>query len=385
MEPLPTETRIESHVPHAVLSGSDEARLSYFASRALTVEHANLTKALEELYWAMQGRLDQTFITLIGPSGVGKTTAIRLLVDRLNRSASRSAIAVEVQSTETGVFDWRGFYVDILTELQAPFPDCALDEVELKIGERVLRTIASETFRSRPSVPALKRRVLRYIAHQGLQLLAIDEAINFLAPKPSGSSKSGLDNSPASNPHILKSLVNKSSCTMLFAGAYDLFDHIYATGQQARRGETIHFRRYSESDQDILAFAHAFTSLISHFPAEIALDPQTVAADVFEQSIGAVGNAKNILHRALKRCLRDRVPLSVSTLKQSFFEKARYEKLKKETLQGEELLKRELPEEESFAPEVKKEQAAGHPTSHPRKVGERNPSRSWQGGTPSVE
>jgi hypothetical protein len=386
MDKSSAEYSIVSLVPDAILSGNDDQRLEYFKSEALTVQHPKLIQAVEELEWGLRGRIDQDYLMLFGPSGVGKSTAMRLLVNRMNQTVvgrNRAAIFIETLASESNKFDWRGLYVDILEELSAPFPDRALSEVARKIGEEAISTVAMETYRANPTVPALKRRVLRTIADRKLRLLALDEAINFLADSNGARLNSETETTSKSTAHIVKSLVNKSYGSVLFAGAYDLFDHAFATGQLARRADIVHFQRYTETAEDIAAFAQAFVGLLSHFPAPVELDPTTCAADMFEQAIGSVGLTRKILQRALVNCARRQLPLTNTVLKSGFFDKLSFSKLKKESAQGEEIVRDYFDEaqrkpldkvSEDFAPASS---AAGKPF-------ERKPDRAWQGEVPSV-
>lgn len=393
MATSPVEATLKQCLPDSVSFGTDDQRLEYFKSRALTVEHPRLDQAVDELEWRIRGRIDQDYIMLFGPTGVGKTTAMRLLVNRMNQAAaarSPAAILIEALASEANKFDWRGLYVDILEALSAPFPDSALSVVERSIGQTSLRTVAMESFRANPSVPALKRRVLCTAADRNLQLLALDEAINFLADSNGAKLNSDGEVDAKSTAHIVKSLVNKSHGSILFAGAYDLFDHAFQSGQLARRAEIVHFRRYTESPEDVSAFTQAFMGLLAHFPAAIELDPKDCAADVFEQSIGAVGITRKILQRALVNCVRHKLALTDSVLKSSFFDKVRHRKLKKESEQGESKvqeylsgLNEDVPEKQD-AP-VKNTQKETRETSIAPKPFERNQDRGWADKAPSFE
>lgn len=384
---------IKSMFPKELLNAPTSERLRYFKKQAV-VTHPRMEEAVEEILEAVGSMCDQNLVLLVGPTGVGKTEALkeavrRAVVERESEVRSKAhvvpAIFVEADAPDRGNFDWRAFYEAGLAELGAPLIGSTLPHAPRIAHDQVIQTIAPEDHHRGPSVSALRGRFRDSVLRRETALVGIDEAVNLLQVHSTRNQQNRNDLLRASGSSI-RSLVNKSTATIVLAGAFDFYELARSSAQLARRSHVVYFQEYGDSAKDMQGFSSALLGLLAHLPIEHALDPNELGAELFIQGVGCVGVVKTILQRALMKALNRGKPLDPNILRSCYYSKAKLEVMRREMLQGgaqvRELLKASEFEEWLAKPPAKpaedKPEQVAKPSSRRGKPFENKPSRRWR-------
>jgi energy-coupling factor transporter ATP-binding protein EcfA2 len=276
---------IQDGNPQSVLSQSITDRLAYF--HRYTMAHPKLLDAAHTLMQAIEEPAGISLIFLFGPSGVGKSTLLRRLQQRLLEAAQpnleidkgRIPIAgIEAATPEFSNFDWKDFYLRGLAAIQAP----SMELVQY-------------------SLPTTLK--LRFAFEQGLEkrrltVFYVDEAQN-LAKVASGRKL-------RDQTDCIKSLANLTRVQFILAGTYELLVLRNLNAQLCRRSLDIHFSRYRAENPDDLA---AFRNIVQTFQRQLPVleEPDLVRhwEFCFERSLGCVGILKDWLSRALSVALSE--------------------------------------------------------------------------------
>jgi hypothetical protein len=392
-----SEAILQPKYPEHLLNASGPDRLAYFRRKDLIVDHPNLRNTLAHVRSAADPGLDQSMVYLIGPTGVGKTALLILVVRQIiEEFASRMtedrfllpAIQVEAEAPEKGQFDWTEFYISVLLELRVPLIESTLPAIERNAGLATIRTTAPELREKIPRPGILRRRVKNVLRQRLTVLFGIDEAFAMLNVR-NHRSEAARRESIKSNAAVVKSLVNKSLATLVFAGAFDFFDLAIYTGQLARRSQIVHFPDYTECIDDIAGYTEGLLGLLSHVPGHIEVDPTDIAADCLVQSVGAIGTTRTILYRWLKRSIDFSEPLDKKTLHSCFYPKAALDVMRQEAKDGRarvlDFLKRDEFEQSPPNSQPSQPPNSGESSKPPigqrLKPGETKPSRRWLEGS----
>lgn len=384
---------IKSMFPKELLNTSTSERLRYFKKQAVVI-HQRMEEAVEEILEAVGSMCDQNLILLIGPTGVGKTEALkeavrRAVAERESEVQSKvhvvPAIFVEADAPDRGNFDWRAFYVTGLTELGEPLIGSTLPCAPRIAHDQVIQTIVPEDHHRAPTVGALRGRFRNSLLRRETVLIGIDEAVNLLQAHSTRNASHRSELLRAAG-NSVRSLVNKSTATIVLAGAFDFYDLASSTAQLARRSHVVYFREYGDSAKDMEGFSSALLGLLAHLPIEHALDPNELGAELFIQGVGCVGVVKTILQRALMKALNRGKPLDPNILRSCYYSKAKLEVMRQEMLQGgakvRELLKVSEFEEWLAKPPAKptedKSKQVVKPSARRGKPFENKPTRRWR-------
>jgi len=394
--PDPSHRILQQNFPGHLFTAPGKDRLDYFRRPDLIVDHPNLRDTTARVRSASDPGLDQNMVFLIGPTGVGKTALLRLVVRKLiEESASRMiedrtllpAFLVEADGPEQRQFDWKEFYISALLELQAPLVGNTLPIVERKAGDVTIHTIAPDASGRTPSTGALRRRLKNCIRQRKTELFGIDEAFALLNVR-TAKSEADRKASIVANASVVKSLVNKSIAVLVFAGAFDFFDLANYTGQLARRSQVVFFPDYGTSEDDIAGYTEGLLGLLSHLPGHLEVALEEIAADCLVQSVGAIGTTRTILYRWLKKSIDLSKPLNRALLHSCFYPKVALETMRKEATEGRKrvldfLERDEIDQSPPTAPPSPPPNAgedAKPSTGQKRKPGETTPSRRWSEG-----
>src|SRR5437016_3530119 len=116
------------HFPRELLHQPKAARLAYF--RDYTVAHPLLKEVDTQLWQVVQSPGDATLVCLYGPTGVGKTTVLRRLKQRLLEQGKLEmerdsdflpVIGLAAVAPDGGNFNWPDYYKRALEVLGDPF------------------------------------------------------------------------------------------------------------------------------------------------------------------------------------------------------------------------------------------------------------------------
>jgi len=266
--------------------------------------HTHVQETFGELMDAISADSMPQVIILTGTTGVGKTTLIQALMNKLvERYLPRIAaemdfvpvVAVDAMPPCASNFSWKDFYIRLLTGQNEPLVD-----------RKLLVSCQFELFPEHPAADpleqsvtdALRRSAEQYLRRRRTKVLIIDEAHHMLLV----SNRQRLENQFES----LKILAMKTRTTIVLAGTYRLLDILDQSGQLARRSQVINFPRYdTRKESHRVEFCKAlafFEQLLGvHVPTALTVD----AAYFYMKSAGCVGILKDWLTRCLEHALRE--------------------------------------------------------------------------------
>jgi flagellar biosynthesis GTPase FlhF len=298
------------------LSVRNQKKLDSFKEYA--VWHPQLAKVDKELMRAIREPAGFTHILVYGPSGVGKTTMMRQITQRLNRMSSPITppsvtspqdnlsslplLLLETRPPDGGAFNRADYYRTALKLLGEPFYERRMlvnidsEQVWEKKGRG--RTKAAQFNDS----PELRHALEEAMSRRGVQAVILDEA-QHLMKLGSGSSAGKL----LDQLDWIKSMTNVTGVVHILIGTYELLSFRNLSGQASRRGLDLHFGRYQfqhESDQE--DFQGVLLALLKQVPLSVEIETLMQHWVYFyERSIGCVGVLKDWLVRAVAAALYD--------------------------------------------------------------------------------
>ncbi len=269
-------------------------RIDYFLN--YTMAHPYLLSAFSELMQAIYQAPGTSLIFVVGPTGVGKTTLLRRLVQKVTEAnceeleidrGKMPIFGVEASSPEFSQFNWKDFYIRLLVAMQEPF-------YEIKI-------------KYQNSTSQWRRVVESALIHRHPDAFYIDEA-HHLAMLPSGRKLK-------EQPEVLKSLANLTKIKIIPTGTYELLPLLDLGEQLCRRSKTIHFARYhADCSLEVNAFKSVLQTFENHLPLLETPDLVSNWEFLYERSLGCVGMCKDWLTETLIAVLDSSSPAPTITL-----------------------------------------------------------------------
>jgi len=282
-------------------SAETQARLDRF--KQVTVAHPVLTavdEALTNFIWEPGGF---TQVLVYGPTGVGKSTVIRRIAERLGtqpRVGAKPARPVIVIETPAP-FSLPEWYMNVLI---------ALDEwvIEDRHYRDVQEARAGRGRGAKPAedAPALRLAVEEALKAREVRALIFDEAQHLLGSGKTDDLRRQWD--------WLKSLSNTTNVLHILIGPYELRTLRNVSGQASRRGTDLHFPRYRQDEEHgRTAFQSVALALLKQ--TGLVLTGQLATNDevrplleewlfLYERSVGCVGVLKEWLVRSVSLAVR---------------------------------------------------------------------------------
>lgn len=303
------------------------------AFHGVRIKHPRIGQLFSETDLLLAPYSGADIVLLIGPTGVGKTTASTAILGNTYREQAEAMAndtgfipAVQIEAPSAGekhAFSWRLLYCRMLEALNEPLVARKLDTTTSVGAQLKTRTGVDNKMLSslRQSVEhALKERRTRYVI--------IDEAVHIMRQAGPTALTVYMD--------TLKSLSNICGVTFVLVGSYDLYDIMSLNGQLARRTHTIHFTRYQKNDaDDYKAFKKTAAALVEQMPVTGEIDLQHWLDPLFERSIGCVGIMKDMLQRALTLTLINGGDWKDEYLRRALLTKQQTRTILQETIKGE--------------------------------------------------
>ncbi|NJL10333.1 MAG: AAA family ATPase [Calothrix sp. SM1_7_51] len=230
-----------------------------------TVVHKRLKVAYDEFIDAVNNPGGASLILLFGPTGVGKTTLLnqvfRVLIEQnqaemMLDSAHIPVARVEVRSPDSGSFDWKDYYKNVLIALADPFADYKTKAVTSRVYGSGSEQI---TTKLKLSLADLRADVEHIIKQRQLIVFLIDEAQRFTKIASGRRQKDQMD--------AIQSMASFTSTRHGLFGTYELLQFRNLSGQLSRRSIDIHFPRYQiEKNEDITDFKRVLKSFSLAMP-----------------------------------------------------------------------------------------------------------------------
>jgi hypothetical protein len=303
-----------------------EAQTRLAAFKAYAVNHARLDEVDMQLTQAILEPAGFAHVVVYGPSGVGKTTMIRRVTNRVRALSTHMAepqplsaqgippqplLVLEARPPDGQTFNRADYYRAALLQLGEPYyTQRSLVDITV---ERTWETRTQSKSKGRAvpfnESPELRRALEEALARHGVRAVILDEGQHLMQVASGAKLLDQLD--------WIKSMTNMTGVVHVLVGTYDLLDFRNLNGQAARRGHDIHFPRYRiQHEEDRQAFQGALHSLLLQIP--LAMDLQELMNHwhyFYERSIGCVGILKDWLVRTVASTLRARgEPLTLARL-----------------------------------------------------------------------
>jgi flagellar biosynthesis GTPase FlhF len=318
------------------------------------VLHPQLARVDMLLMRAIREPAGFAHVLVYGPSGVGKTTMIRQIAQRLNASHGEDSVSndssyrngyvpqlplllIETRPPDSGVFNRTDYYRTALKLLNEPFYErrSIVDIDTSEAWEKKGRGRSSKTSQFNDS-PELRHALEEAMTKRGVRAVILDEAQHLMKIGTGSNAGKLLDQLD-----WIKSMTNVTGVLHILIGTYELLNFRNLSGQASRRGLDIHFPRYLyQNEQDRLDFQAALLALLKQVPLSTNI-PELMQHWLYfyEHSIGCLGVLKDWLIRTVAAALDDgNVALTLKQLHEHTLTLAQCERMAIEATEGEQKL-----------------------------------------------
>lgn len=301
------------------------------------VAHPHLQNSMNELEDALADAEQGDIIFLYGPTGVGKTTLLIKLIEKItNQSIDEDKIAVgEIPCVRVSAaaghqkrsFSWRELFFDLIKELLGE----NIRPKYTSASGRIFEFNQSLRTNTRTTEVDLINAINSGFALRNVKTLIIDEAQDIANKSDHESIETQLN--------YLKGKSNNFKPTIVLAGTYDLIAFLNLSGQLSRRSHNIHFPRYDYSNPGQLeGYIRVLNTYQQIIPKE-SLSLIDHLNDLYIGSAGCIGIVHRWMIRACKKAVKEgRNHLLFDDLKAKSLKKKQLEKIALELAAGEQLL-----------------------------------------------
>jgi hypothetical protein len=333
--------------PEELLNGSVEDKWKFFWNYPLN--HPNLNLIFNSVMTQIEMSLyNDSLILVYGPTRVGKSFLAEQIFQAINSKYKNEmeenkgiipAIVVEAASPEKGHFDWQGFYISALEELE----DILIDHKEVPDMPKVPKGFNRKA-REHRKTSVLNLALISALKNRQTKVLIIDEAHHIAKRLKGEKLKDQMD--------VIKTLANKTKIPIVLLGTYELQIFKDQSGQLASRGMHNHFTRYKyNNERDRTNFVLCLYIFQQLLPLKKEPSLEEHYKFFYSRTLGCVGQLKLLFSRTLRGKLEENPNLE--TLVLSDFEKYaltidQCDKVRGEIEQGENQEVIEISEETLF-------------------------------------
>ncbi|QBD78900.1 hypothetical protein EPA93_24120 [Ktedonosporobacter rubrisoli] len=301
------------------------ARLA--ALQQYKIKHAALEKMDDLLMNAIDEHTSYSILALYGPSGVGKSTVMRRIVQRRREEEPDPArvpvVVVQASPEDVGSAARLDFYRQVLQQLRG----------HVAVRDRILN-LPLASVRAKKSTDPAEWLEMRDAVSYALDLLkvkavCIDEAQHLMQADAAQKPSIQLD--------WLKSLTNRSNLLYILVGNFSLYDFCHLNGQLARRVREEQFCRYHlDSRADAAEFTSALKVLLEQVPLQVNISEMLTHWKWFgEWSIGCIGILSDwVVETASTLCRAGETALTLEALAKHALKLAQRLKLETEARTG---------------------------------------------------
>ncbi|MBO0794473.1 MAG: TniB family NTP-binding protein, partial [Ktedonobacteraceae bacterium] len=292
------------------------------------IKHAALKKMDDMLMNAIDEHTSYSILALYGPSGVGKSTVMKRIVERRRAEAPDPArvpvVMVQASPEDVGSAARLDFYRQVLQQLRG----------HVAVRDRILNLPLANVRAKKSTDPAewleMRDAVLYALDLLKVQAVCIDEAQHLMQADAAQKPSIQLD--------WLKSLTNQSQLLYILVGNFSLYDFCHLNGQLARRVREEQFCRYHLGSQaDAVEFTSALKVLLEQVPLQVNIPEMLMHWKWFgEWSIGCIGILSDwVVETASTLCRAGETVLALEALAKHALKPAQRLKLETEACTGE--------------------------------------------------
>ncbi len=272
--------------------------------------HTNFTNIRDEVINNIYNPGDFCIISIIGPTGVGKSTLKSRIMKKIFEIEMPNMIldpaylpvaSAEAYAPERGNFDIGTIYTDFQVSLKEPLMDKKIDFDE-PIKE-VIQGRSTIKFNTN-TLLAIRKSTINAFKERNVKAGFIDEAQEM--------TKTSSNRELHKNLNVIKSFSNKTAqenrppSIIVLIGTYEFMDRVELNTQLTRRMIIIHFPRYDvKKEEDCTNFQGVLNVLGNALPMNEKPDLLNRWDYFYERTAGCVGILKSWLTTTLKETLED--------------------------------------------------------------------------------